>query len=52
MKPTLPAALGHVVYSACNRNEYYKQEKKMLLESMARPARKTNNLTDICEQIV
>jgi hypothetical protein len=29
MYPILPAALGPGVYSACNRNEYQKQKKKV-----------------------
>jgi hypothetical protein len=39
------------VYSASNRNEYQKQ-KKLFLRSKARPARKADNLTAICEPIV
>jgi hypothetical protein len=46
----LPAALGPGVYSASNRNEYEKQ--KMFLGSRARPVRKVDNLTAICESIV
>jgi hypothetical protein len=47
----LPAALGPGVYSASNRNEYQKQ-KKMFVESSARPVRRTDNLTAICESTV
>jgi hypothetical protein len=47
----LPAALGPWVYSAFNRNEYFKQ-RKMFLGSKARPARKADNLAAICESIV
>jgi hypothetical protein len=45
------AALGPGVYSASNRNEYHKQ-KKMFLGSRARPVRKADNLTVICEPTV
>jgi hypothetical protein len=44
----LPAALGPGIYSASNRNEYWKQ-KIMLLVSRARPVRSADNLTAICE---
>jgi hypothetical protein len=37
--------------SVCSRNEYQKQKKKMFLASKARPVRKANNLTAICEPI-
>jgi hypothetical protein len=37
-------------YSASNRNEYQKQ-KIMFLGSKARPVRKADNLTAICEPI-
>jgi hypothetical protein len=46
-----PAALGPKVYSASNRIEYQKQ-KIMFLGSRARPVRKADNLTAICEPIV
>jgi hypothetical protein len=39
------------IYSASNKNEYLKQ-KKMLLGSKARPERKADNFTDICEATV
>jgi hypothetical protein len=39
---------GPPVDSASNRNEY----KKIFLGSIARPARKADNLTAICEPIV
>jgi hypothetical protein len=48
--PILPAALGPGVYSASDRNEYQKQ--KLFLESKARPVRRADNLTAICELIV
>jgi hypothetical protein len=48
---TLLAALGAGIYSASNRNEYQKQ-KIMFLRSRARPVRKADNLTAICEPIV
>jgi hypothetical protein len=38
-------------YEARNRNEYQKQNK-MFLGSRARPARKADNFTAICELIV
>jgi hypothetical protein len=47
----LPAALGPGVYSTSNRNEYQKQ-KIMFLESGARPVRKADKLTAICEPTV
>jgi hypothetical protein len=47
----LSAALGPEVHSASNRNEY-QQQKIMFLESRARPVRKVDNLTGICEPIV
>jgi hypothetical protein len=47
----LPAALGHGVYSASNRNEYQKQ-KIMFLGSRARPVRRADSLTVICEPTV
>jgi hypothetical protein len=50
-KLIIPAALGPGVYSASNRNEHQKQ-KIMFLGSKARPVRKTDNLTAICEPIV
>jgi hypothetical protein len=46
-----PAALGPGAYSASNRNEYQKQ-KIMFLGSKARPVRRADNLTAICEAIV
>jgi hypothetical protein len=46
----LPAALGHKVYTAYNRNEY--EKKKLILDSRARPSRKADNLAPICEPIV
>jgi hypothetical protein len=47
----LPTALGPEVYSASNINEYQKQ-KIMFLESRARPVRRADNLTAVCEPIV
>jgi hypothetical protein len=46
-----PAALSPGVYSACNRNEYQKQNKKMFLGNRARPAQ-ADNLIAIGELIV
>jgi hypothetical protein len=47
----LPAALGPGVYSACSRNEY--QNRRMLfLGSRARPVRRADDLTAICDPIV
>jgi hypothetical protein len=46
----LLAALGSGVYSASNRNEYNMQ-KIMFLGSRARPVRRTDNITAICEPI-
>jgi hypothetical protein len=48
----LPVALGPGVYSATNINEYQKERKEMFLGSRARPARKTDRLTAICEPTV
>jgi hypothetical protein len=44
-------ALGLVVYSASNRNEYQKK-KNMSLASKERPVRRADNLTAICEPFV
>jgi hypothetical protein len=44
----LPAALGLGVYWAANRNEYQKQNNNFL-GSRARPVRRDDNLTAICE---
>jgi hypothetical protein len=46
----LPVALGPLVDSASNRNEYQKQ--KIFLGSRVRLALKTENLTAICDTIV
>jgi hypothetical protein len=46
----LPAALGPGIYSASNGNEYQKQ-KKSFWGGKARPVRKADNLTAICEPI-
>jgi hypothetical protein len=51
MNLILPAALGPGVYSASNGKEY-QEEKVMFLGSRARPVRKADNLTTICEPIV
>jgi hypothetical protein len=48
INPILPAALGPGIHSASNRNEYHKQKKKMFLESRARPASKSDNLSRQC----
>jgi hypothetical protein len=45
---TLTVALGRGIHSDSNRNEYQKQEKKFL-GSRARPVRKVDNLTTICQ---
>jgi hypothetical protein len=45
----LPAALGPGVYSASNRNGY---QKNYVLGTRARPARKADNFTTICEPIM
>jgi hypothetical protein len=47
----LAAALGLVVHSAFNRNEYQKQ-KIMFLGNKKLPVRRVDNLTAICEPIV
>jgi hypothetical protein len=47
----LPAALGPGVHSASNRNEYQKIKIKFL-GNRARPVRKADNLTAICEPTV
>jgi hypothetical protein len=48
-----PAALGPGVYSDSNRNEYQKKKKEeMFVGGRARPVRKADNLTAICEPIV
>jgi hypothetical protein len=43
----LPAARGPEFYSASNRNEY--QNQKNNVSGRARPMRKADNLTAICE---
>jgi hypothetical protein len=49
----LRATLGPGVYSAFNRNEYEKQQKKkMFLGCKAGPVRKADSFTAICELIV
>jgi hypothetical protein len=48
----LQAALDPGVYSASNKYEYQKHKKKMFLASRARPVRRADNLTAICEPIV
>jgi hypothetical protein len=47
----LPSAVGPVIYSASNRNQYQKHTKIFLVRR-ARPARKADNLIPICEPIV
>jgi hypothetical protein len=47
----LPVALGSVIHTASNRNEYQKQ-KRMLRESKVRPVRRADNVAAICEPIV
>jgi hypothetical protein len=47
-----PAAPGHEVYSVSNKNEYQKQGKNKFLGIRARPARKADNLTAICDPII
>jgi hypothetical protein len=46
----LPVALGPVVYSVFNRNEYQKH-KIMFVGSKVRLVRRVDNLTAICEPI-
>jgi hypothetical protein len=49
----LPAVLSPGVYSASNRNEYWKhKKKKRFLGSEGRLVRGADNLTAICEPIV
>jgi hypothetical protein len=48
----LPTALGPMVYSAVNRNEYQKQVKKNVSGGIALLAHKADNLNTICELIV
>jgi hypothetical protein len=48
----LSAALGRGLYSASNGSEYQKQKKLMFMGSEARPVRKADNLTAICEPIL
>jgi hypothetical protein len=50
----LPAALGPGVYSASNRNEYWKHKKKkiMFLGSEVRLVRVADNLTATYEPIL
>jgi hypothetical protein len=45
----LTAALGPGVYSASNRNEY-KNKKNNVSGSRARPVRRADNITAICER--
>jgi hypothetical protein len=40
----LPAALGHVVYSASKRNEYHKQKNNTFIGSRERPMRRQTTL--------
>jgi hypothetical protein len=47
----LPAALGHGVCSASNRNEYQKQKNNVSGSSVG-PLGRVDNLTAICEPIV
>jgi hypothetical protein len=47
---TLPAELGSEIHSASDRNEYKKE--KNVSGSRARPVRRADNLTAICEPIV
>jgi hypothetical protein len=47
----LLAALGPVVYSSSNRNDYQKQ-KNHVLGSRVQSVHKADNLTAICEVIV
>jgi hypothetical protein len=47
----IPAGLAPGVYSASNRNEYQKQRNNVS-GSRARPMRRADNLTAICEPIV
>jgi hypothetical protein len=49
--PIVPAALGPAVYSASDRNEYYKQ-KIMFQGYKVRLVRGADNLTAIYEPIV
>jgi hypothetical protein len=47
----LPVALGPVVYSDSNKNEY-QNKKKIFLEDRALSAPRVHNLTATCERIV
>jgi hypothetical protein len=48
----LPATLGPGIYSACNRNEYQKQKRKILFGSRAWPVHEADNLRTIFGPIV
>jgi hypothetical protein len=50
IKLMLPAALGHEIYSASDRNEYQKQKK--ISEEKSAVGAKADNFTAICEPIV